>query len=146
VSALTEAEMNYPGATGRIGRLLICVDPRYPTLTLGGSAGAYSLTPQYRLAGRDVSSDPRDMTLAARQVGFVLGKAGLCIWGAEPWHWEYQYEQYDKFAGKGIFKSSGYQQVQWDYGAANTVNPPTSATRQQDSSVVCFFAAPPLLV
>ena len=146
VSALSEAEMNYPGVIGKIGRCLIVEDPRHPTLTLGGTAGGYTLTSQYRLAGREVASDPRDFSLTARQVGYLLGKAAIAKWNPEPFHWEYEYEQYDKFGGKGIFTSWGFQMVQWDYGPGNTVNVPTAATRQQDSSMVLLFSTPPLLV
>lgn len=140
-----EELLMFPGAIGRIGRCLIVEDPRYPTLTIGGTAGNYTLTPQYKLAGRDAVSDPRDKTLQARQVGYLLGKAAIAKWQPEPFHWQYEYEQYKKFGGKGIFTSVGYQMVQWDYGPLNTDNPPTSATRQQDSSVVLLFSNPPLL-
>ena len=144
-ASLNPAELMFPGVLGRIGRCLIVEDPRYPTLTIGGTAGNYTLTPEYRLAGRDPQSDPRDKTLQARQVGYLLGKAALAKWQPEPFHWEYEYEQYKKFGGKGIFTSVGYQMVQWDFGNLNTDNPPTSLTRQQDSSVVLLFSNPPLL-
>jgi hypothetical protein len=146
-AALPEGEeMHFPGVIGRIGRCLICEDPRHPTLTLTGTAGAYTLTPQYRLAGRDPWSDPRDKTLTARQVGYLLGKGAVTKRVMEDYHWEYEYEQYKKFGGKGIFGTMGWSMVQWDYGANNTVNPPTAATRQQDSSMVLLFSMPPLLV
>ena len=144
-AALTKEEMSFPGALGRVGRCLLVEDPRYPTLTLGGSNGGYSLTPQYRLAGRDVASDPRDKTLNARQVGYLMGPGAFVKWVQENFHWEYEYEQYKKFGGKGIFGTFGYSMVQWDFGASDSVNPPTSATRQQDSSMVLIFANPPLL-
>jgi len=146
---LTGEEMRYPGVIGRIGRCLLCEDPRYPTLTLGGTAGGYSLTPQYRLAGRDTWSDPRDMTLNARQVGYLLGKAAIAKWTMEDFHWEYEFTQYKKFGGEGIFATFGHAMVQWDYGPTNAVpfaGPATSATRQQDSSMVLIFSAPPSLV
>lgn len=146
-SSITEAEsMTFPNARLRIGRCLIVEDPRFPTLTLGGTAGGYSLTPQYRLAGRDTWSDPRDLTLNARQVGYLLGKAAIAKWVQEDFHWEYEYTQYKKFGGKGIFATFGHSMVQWDYGPTNAVpnaGPPTAATRQQDSSMVLIFSAPP---
>ncbi len=148
-SSLSTEELKYPGAILRIGRCLLCEDPRFPTLTIGGSAGGYTLTPQYHLAGRDTWSDPRDLSLAGRQVGYLLGKAAIAKWEQEMFHWEYEYQQYKKFGGKGIFGTFGHAMVQWDYGPTNTVpnaGPPTAATRQQDSSMVLIFSAPPLLV
>jgi hypothetical protein len=148
-AALSTEELKYPGACLRIGRCLICEDPRNPTLTLGGSVGGYSLTPQYRLAGRDTWSDPRDLTLNARQVGYLLGKGAVAKWTQEDYHWEYEYQQYKKFGGKGIFGTFGHSMVQWDYGPTNAVpnaGPPTAATRQQDSSMVLIFSATPVLI
>ena len=146
VSSLTKEEMMYPGVIGRIGRCLIVEDPRYPTLVVGGTAGGFSLTPQYRLAGRDPWSDPRTHTLETRQVGYLLGKASIAKWQMESMKWRYEFEQYKKFGGKGVSQTVGYCMVQWDYGNLNTANPPTAATRQQDSSVVLIFSAPPALV
>jgi len=147
ISAVSEKErMMFPGALYRFGRCLVIEDTRYPTITLGGSAGSYTLTPRYKLPGRDPDvSDPRDKTLNARQVGYLLGKASLAKWQPEKWHYEYEYEQYDKFGGQGVFNSSGFQMVQWDFGTTDPVNPATSTTRQQDSSVVLLFSTPPLL-
>jgi len=148
-SSISQMEkMMFPNAELRIGRCLICADPRFPTLTIGGTAGGYTLTPQYRLAGRDVWSDPRDLTLAGRQVGYLLGKAAIAKWVMEDYHWEYEYQQYKKFGGKGIFGTFGHVMVQWDYGPTNAVpnaGPPTAATRQQDSSMVLLFSSVPAL-
>lgn len=144
-NGLSQTEMQFPGVITRIGRCLICEDPRYPTLSLGGSAGAYSLTARYKLPGRGPNSDPRDKTASARQVGYLLGKGALTKWMPEPWHWQWEFEDYDKFGGKGIFASCGYEMVQWDFGDSNTANPPTDNTRQQDSSAVLLFANPPAL-
>lgn len=147
-AGLNDQELKYPGAILRIGRCLICEDPRFPTLTIGGTAGGLTLTPQYRLAGRDTWSDPRDLSLTGRQVGYLLGKAAVAKWVSEDYHWEYEYEQYKKFGGKGIFATFGHSMVQWDYGANNSVpnaGPPTAQTRQQDSSLVLLFSAPPVL-
>jgi hypothetical protein len=148
-ASLSTEELKYPGAILRIGRCLLCEDPRFPTLTIGGTVGGYSLTPQYRLAGRDTWSDPRDLTLSGRQVGYLLGKGAIAKWVSEDYHWQYEYTQYKKFGGKGIFATFGHSMVQWDYGPTNAVpnaGPPTAATRQQDSSMVLIFSAPPLLV
>lgn len=142
---LTNLELGFPGVVTRIGRLLIIEDPRYITLTLGGSTGAFSLTVQYKWAGRDpITSDPRDKSLTARQGGWLLGRAAIAKWQPEKWHYEWEFERYDKFAGKGIYNSSGFNLVEWDYGATDPVNPPTAATRQNDGSILILFSTPPL--
>jgi len=147
-----EIRFMYPGLLGQIGGLRIVEDQRYPTLSLAGSAsnsdsylidlGAdYTLTAQYRGMGRadDGSSDPRDKTANARQVGFLLGQAALCEWMPEGFHWEWEYEQYDKYFGSGIFCSVGIKQPVFD------VTDNDATTLQQDGSIVLPFAAPPEL-
>jgi len=133
---------SYPNSITEIGKLWVVSDPRYPTLTLAGSAGSYSMTPAYRLPGNVDASDPRDKSNTAIQIGYILGSKGLCKWMPENYHWEMQFEQYDKFAGKGIFGSAGWQMVWWDYAAANWTN----ATRYQNSSLVMSFRAPPATI
>jgi hypothetical protein len=144
-----DVKMHFPGLIGQLGGLRIVEDQRYPTLTLGGSASNsdyltdseadYTLTAQYRGMGRadDGSSDPRDKSASARQCGFLLGQAALCEWMPEGFHWEWEYEQYDKFFGSGIFCSVGIKQPIFDVtgGDATTV--------QQDGSIVLPFAMPP---
>ena len=147
-----EIRFMYPGLIGQIGGLRIVEDQRYPTLSLAGSAsnsdsylidnGAdYTLTAHYYAMGRadDGSSDPRDKTANARQVGFLLGQAALCEWMPEGFHWEWKYEQYDKFFGSGIFCSVGIKQPVFD------VTDNDATTLQQDGSIVLPFAAPPEL-
>ena len=143
-----EIRFMYPGLLGQLGGLRFVEDPRYPTLTLGGSASgtqrgaaAYTLTAQYRGMGRadDGSSDPRDKTGNRRLVGFLLGKAALCKWMAEPFHWEWEYEQYDKYFGSGIFCSVGIKQPIYNPSTE------TNISWQQDSSIVLPFAPPPEL-
>jgi hypothetical protein len=85
----------------------------------------------------DGSSDPRDTGANARLVGFLLGKAALIEWMAEPYHWEWEYEQYDKFFGSGIFCSCGIRQPIYDLSTE------TNISWQQDSSIVVPFAQPP---
>ena len=138
-----EIRFMYPGLLGQLGGIRFVEDPRYPTLTVGGTAtgspAAYTLTAQYRGMGRadDGSSDPRDKSATARLVGFLCGKACLCEWMPENWHWEFEYEQYDKFFGSGVFASLGIKQPVFDRTAQ------TATTWQQDSSIVVPFAQPP---
>lgn len=143
-----EIRFMYPGLLGQLGGLRFVEDPRYPTLTVGGSASgsvagqaAYTLTAQYRGMGRadDGSSDPRDKSASARLVGFLLGNSALVEWLAEPLHWEWEYEQYDKYFGSGIFCSTGFKQPIYDLSTE------TNTSWQQDSSIVLPFAQPPEL-
>ena len=147
-----EIRFMYPGLIGQVGGLRIVEDQRYPTLTLGGSASNlgsylidsladYTLTAQYRGMGRadDGTSDPRDKTATSRMVGFLLGQRALCEWMPEDFHWEWEYEQYDKFFGSGIFCSVGIKQIIFD------INDNDDTTIQQDGSIVLPFAVPPEL-
>ena len=146
---------SFPNMVGQWRGLRILADQRYPTLTLGGSASGrggrpdytsdegadYTITAQYRGMGNadDGSSDPRDKTASARQAGFLIGKAALVEWMPEGFHWEWEYEQYDKYFGSGIFCSVGIKQPVYSVTDGDYTNV------QQDSSVVIPFAAPPEL-
>ncbi len=147
----------YPGFIGQWRSLRFVVDARYPTITLGGSASRgiagynytsdsgvdYTCTAQYRGMGNadDGSSDPRDKTAYARQIGFLIGQAALCEWMPEGFHWEWEYEQYDKYFGSGIFCSVGIKQVIFDSTAG--IDSDDDGTVQQNGSIVLPFAAPP---
>lgn len=145
----TEVKMMYPRLLGQLGGLRFVEDPRYATLTLGGSASGsagagagYSMTAQYRAMGLadDGSSDPRDKSASARLVGHLIGKAALCEWMPEGFHWEWEYVQYDKFFGSGIFLSVGIKAPTYTITGGNSTNV------QQLSSIVLPFAQPPQLV
>jgi hypothetical protein len=142
----------YPNIIAKFRGLYICDDVRYPTLTLGGAKSAhggksftsdlatdYTITCKYRGMGNadDGSSDPRDHSSSAHQVGFLIGQAALMEWMPEGFHWEYDYEQYDKFFGTGIFCSVGIKQP------VMTNHDNTTDDIQQNSSIVIPFAAPP---
>lgn len=86
----------------------------------------------------DGSSDPRDLTTAGRQVGFVYGKRALCEWMPEKFHWEWEYEWYDKFFGSGLFLSVGIKLLQYDKSVGKTYR-----TLQCPGCAVTPFAVPP---
>ena len=142
-----EVQMMYPGLVGQIGRLRIIADMRYPTLTPSGTGsnswikGSGTLTPQYRGMGNadDGSSDPRDKSASAWQVGFLVGKNFGCEWMPEKFHWEWNFEQYDKYFGSGLFCSVGMKLVNWDRGKASK----NTNTFQHLGSIVTPFAPPP---
>jgi hypothetical protein len=141
-----DMQMKYPSAVGMLGRLLLVPDMRYPTLTLGGTTsysggGGGTITCQYRGMGNadDGSSDPRDKSRTARQVGFLIGKKFGCEWMPEKFHWEWDFEQYDKYFGSGLFCSVGMKLVCWDRGAGSQ----DEGTYQHMGSIVTPFARPP---
>lgn len=146
-----EGAFTYPGAIGMLDRLLIVSDARYATMTLGGSgsagktsvgsaAGGNSITFRYRGMGNSDtgSSDPRDFSTTARQVGIVLGKHGLVEWMPEKFHWEWEYEMYDKHMGAGLFLSGGIKLVQYD-----KTNGKTYRTKQAPGVAITPLAVPP---
>jgi len=150
----TEIRFMYPGLLGQIGGLRFVEDNRYATLSLAGSASNlgsylydsdadYTMTIQYYGMGRadDGTSDPRDKSANARLVGWLLGRGALCEWMPEGFHWEWEYEQYDKFFGSGIFCSVGIKQPRFNV----TSDEQDATTMQQDSSIVLPFAIPPEL-
>jgi hypothetical protein len=140
----------YPNSIGRFQGLHFVEDSRYPTITIGGSAsnsgsylsdgGAdYTITCKYYGCGRadDGTSDPRDKTANARQIGFLLAANAMGEVMPEDFHWEYEYEMYDKYFGAGIFCSVGMEQVRFDVTSGD------ATTMQQDGSAVIPFAVPP---
>jgi hypothetical protein len=139
-----EGVFNYPGVVGMIGRFVYIADSLYPTVTPAGgasaSAGGASLTCRYRGMGNadDGSSDPRDFSSSARQIGFVYGKQALCEWMPEKFHWEWEYEWYDKFFGSGLFCSVGIKGVAYDVSVGKTYR-----TKQCMGMAVTPFAKPP---
>lgn len=149
----TEVRMMYPGLLGQLGAIRFVEDPRYATLTLtgtssgsgrvsgSGSGAGSTMTAQYRGMGNadDGSSDPRDKSASARQVGWLLGQAALCEWMPEGFHWEWQYQQYDKYFGSGVFCSVGVKQVGYDNANAT----PGVMHLQQQGSICVPFAPPP---
>lgn len=106
-----EMKLRFPGALGKIGNIILVPDPRFPTITRGGSDGSWTLTTAYAPYGRN--ADTRDLTkvgtAACSHVGFLLGAGAIYEWTPEPFHWEYNYEEYDRKVGAGLFKGCGYQ-------------------------------------
>jgi hypothetical protein len=144
----------YPGSIGKIGNLVIYEDPRYPTLLPSGSGsfpgsceesgcpGHRTMTVAYRGQGNadDGSSDPRDTSANSRMLGWLMGKGAILEWMPEGFHWEYEYEAYDKFYGTGVFCSVGMMMPIYNISNGITENV------QQNSSICLPFARPPELV
>jgi hypothetical protein len=142
-----QKEMWYPSAVGMLSRLLIVPNLNYPTLTPGGApsrsgsgSGSHgTLSLAYRGMGDadDGSSDPRDFSSAAWQMGYLLGAQALCEWMPEKFHWEFEFEQYDKYYGSGLFMSHGIKAPWFD------IKTKTNSSIQNMGSIVTPFAPPP---
>jgi len=135
VAHLTKEEFFYPNVIGSIGRLLVCEDPRWPTLTRGGADGSWTITAKYKLPGRGTGNDPRDFATTGYSVGFLCGKAALCEWRPEDFHFEIETENYDKIYGKGMFAAMGVQMPIFNTSDGS----PDHTTLKQDSSIAVVF-------
>ena len=135
-----------PGLVFAVDKMVIVEDMRYPTATISGtpsaSAGTHdgTLTIQYRGPGRadDGSSDPRDKTASGRQLGMVIGKGALCEWFPEKLHQEYDFKEYDRKYGTGLFGIYGVKACIYDQ--TDTTH---SYTTQYMGSAVVAMAKPP---
>lgn len=131
-----EMKLRWPGAIGKIGGLVFVEDARFPTLTVGGSSPNYTLTVNFAPLG--LGSDGRDMSSTAFLVGFLLGQGAIYEWTPEPFHWEYNYEEYDRNVGAGLFKGTGYQAPVF----IQTTSPQSSTTAQNFGSIALVFSNP----
>jgi hypothetical protein len=141
-------KFDYKFSVGRIGNIIIVDNQLFPTLSVtglgssgsdSGSAHGTTMTFKYRLIGNadNGSSDPRDKSISAWQMGFLLGAEYEWEWIARQPHWEYDYAMYDKFMGNGIFTELGYGRPDFN----TTVKSNTSV--QNFSSIACPFSVPP---
>jgi len=129
---MNDEAMNWPNVLGRFGNMLLCEDPRNPTLLPGGSAAPYSLTAGYLFPGLN---DQRSNATNAKDVGFLIGLNAIIDWNAEPLHYEIENANtYGKRRGHGAFGTYGVQNCQYDLDT-------TSATsREQFNSINLIFS------
>lgn len=106
-------------------------DERAPTITVGGTAAPFTLTPGYVHPG---NVDQRDTSTGARDVGFLLGKAPLIDFYPTRLHHKYDDYNYQKWEGKGAFCMRGINLRMYDDPTA------TANSWEQRYSVVCAFA------
>ena len=135
---LQQEGINFPKTIRPLGRWLdiyLIEDERAPTLLLGGSAGAYTLTAGYVHPG---NNDGRSTDANARDVSFLLGKGALIDWYPDKIHHEYDDYNYKKWIGKGYFGGRGCQLRWFDDDTA------TDTSFEQRYSVICPFARVPI--
>ena len=65
-----------------------------------------------------------------------MGRGAICEWLAEPHHWEWQFKNYDKVFGAGIFCGVGMKTPIYN------ITDGVSQNVQQDSSIVLPFGNP----
>lgn len=142
VSALTKTEQSIPAVLGRVKNLLLVADGRYPTLTLGGSDGDWTLEVGFLQPGRN---DGRNHAVWADgsnevwDVGYVLGKGALVEWIANPLRYATEQTEYGQLQGKGAHQMAGIQLAKFDEDTAG------DATYQQNSSCVVLMSKPQLV-
>ena len=104
-----EMKMRFPSAIGKVGGLVLVSDPRNPTILRAGSNGSWTLAAAYAPYGRGSDTRSTGTDVNTSLVGSLLGAGALYEWNPEPFHWEYNYEEYDRKVGAGLFKNVGYQ-------------------------------------
>lgn len=122
---------NLPLLLGRYLDIYLVEDDRAPTITVGGTASPFTLTPGYVLPG---NVDQRDTSADARDVGFLLGRAPLIDWYPSKLHHKYDDYNYQKWEGKGYFCMRGINLRMYDDAT------PTNTSWEQRYSVVCAWA------
>jgi len=111
-SALTTDEQTFPGVMGRYKKLLFVSDSRYPTVSLGGSAGSYTLTPTYVQPGNEDERNRRVYDATSNKtwsVGMLYGKGAFLDWTVKSLHFEDEIREYNKEKGIGAFTERGIQ-------------------------------------
>jgi len=134
VTRFTDSEKSmFPegAALGKWLNIYLVEDERAPTLTIGGSAAPFTLTPGYVHPG---NNDQRDTSAGARDVGFLLGRAPLIDFYPTKVHHKYDDYNYQKWEGKGAFCMRGVQLRTYDDAAA------TNTSWEQRYAVACIFA------
>ena len=98
-SSLPEKVQNWPGVLGAYKDFLLVVDPRQPTITVGGSSAPYTLGAGYMWPGE---VDQRNRSDAETlDTFFVLGKNAVWNWNPEKLHHIEQVDDYGAIVGHG---------------------------------------------
>lgn len=115
--------------------LILVRDPRTPTITLGGSASAYTLTFGYEKAGRATTrtSGVSEAGSANYFYANILMGAGALMWyEPEKVHEEKQPDEYSQYEAEALFGAIGYQTPVWNIDDDTA----DSTTAQQESSYI----------
>lgn len=139
VSCLSEMEQNFPGVVGRVGKLLIVEDQRYPTVTCTNSYANNTHTTYYVEPG---NTDSRNKSIYAEDsnaswdIGFLMGEAAIIDWTVTPLHFEIESTEYGKKFGNSAFTERGIQ-----LGATYDTDTATNLNIKNFGSIALWFTA-----
>lgn len=134
VNRFQEKEMSVFPEGACLGKWLdiyLVEDERAPTITIGGTAAPFTLTPGYVHPG---DNDQRDTSSGARDIGFLLGRAPIIDYYPVKVHHKYDDYNYQKWEGKGGFCMRGGNLRMYDSEV------PTNTSWEQRYCAVCAFA------
>jgi len=137
--------MEYTGAFGRVGSLLLVEDQRYPTLdaTPNGVSGEF-LYPGNEDARTKAPTTGGIGVNKKLDCGFLLGKAAVCEWTVRELHFETETQNYGYNKGTGAFGESGISIVEYDtnVGWDATASNPNYKERENTGSIVLAWTIP----
>lgn len=127
-----EDKANFPDLLGKWLNIYLVEDERSPTVTVGGTAAPFTVTPSYVLPG---ANDQRNLTNSGNtwDIGVLHGRAPIIDFYPVKLHHEYDDYNYKKWIGKGAFCMRGHNLRMYD----NTTQ--TATSWEQRYSVICAF-------
>lgn len=154
-SGLSQEEQSIPGILGRYRSLWFVEDERFPTLTVSGSEGTYTLKPGFVQPGNndDRNLSPWSATSGSLNyvfnVGFVLGAGALAEWIVSDVQYAKESTEYGKFLGKGSYMLGGIQLARFDKDtpddAANSAATGAGKTIIQRGSCMVLISRKPVV-
>jgi hypothetical protein len=132
---------------GEIGRVfehfLFIENYRAPTLTVGGSAGSYTLQVNYVQPG---DNDDRNKSAWSNTSGstnyvfdlcYVIGKNALAEYVVDPLNTDlYEQTEYKRIEGRAAYLGSGLQLVTWDKDSGSRLDGGSTTQYQRGSALV----------
>jgi len=142
--------MTIIGEIGRVFEHFVFVENyRAPTLTVGGSAGSYTLQVGYMQPG---NNDDRNNTAWSNTSGatnyvfdmcYVCGKNALGEYVPDPLNTDlYEHTEYTKIEGRGAYLGSGLQLIAWDKDSGSRLDGTSTTQIQKGSALVPVSRAP----
>ena len=142
--------MSLIGEIGRVFEHFLFVENyRAPTLTVGGSAGSYTLQVNYVQPGDndDRNSSSWSNTSGATNYVFdmcyVIGKNALAEYIVDPLNTDlYEQTEYKRIEGRAAYLGSGLQLVTWDKDSGSRLDGGSTTQYQRGSALVPVSRAP----
>ena len=119
-----------PGEIGCLcGNIVVIEDYRLPTLTVGGSSGAYTLTPGFLWPGNNDERNQSNWSNTSGSTNYVfdmcmlLGENAIAEYTADPLVTNLKEQtEYTKRQGRGAYLGQGIQIPFWDLDAASQLD------------------------